>query len=225
MARVRRRHPQSRRPDRRVPAAIAAAATRGRPPNRTDRRRDDRPRSSCSTPWCCCAGRSAELAGLEPRLIAAARAAGCLLAGLWPPRWGWPAGRPPSGATCALPQPPTNQPGDTRDGRVQAERDRRAATAPSPDGPTTTPPTCADSPDRSPRSTDLDQAAAPAVARLHQALGDPDASALPALLAATHHHLPHHPGLAAQVDTVTAHADRDPPPDRCHTTTPRTRAA
>jgi len=56
--------------------------------------------------------------------------------------------------------------------------------------------------------TDLGEAAGAALARLHQALGDPDASALPALLAATHHHLPHHPDLAAQVDTVTAHADQ-----------------
>jgi hypothetical protein len=56
--------------------------------------------------------------------------------------------------------------------------------------------------------TDLDAAAGTALARLHRALGDPDASALPALLAATHHHLPRHRDLAVQVDTVTAPTDQ-----------------
>jgi len=67
--------------------------------------------------------------------------------------------------------------------------------------------------------TDLDAAAGTALARLHQALGDPDASALPALPAATHHHLPRHPDLAAQVDTVIAHTDqiRRQPPRRSDT--------
>ena len=56
--------------------------------------------------------------------------------------------------------------------------------------------------------TDLDPAAAAALARLHQTLGDPDASALPTLLAAAHPHLPHHPDLAAQIDTITTHTDQ-----------------
>ena len=147
-----------------------------------------------------------ELAGLEPRLIAAARAAGV----------SWQALAPALGVTSRQAaerrylrgaSAATNSPDDTRDARVQAERDRRAAhRAVSRWANDNT----ADLRRLAGQITALDDLgddAAPAVARLHQALGDPDASALPALLTATHDHLPHHPALAAQVDTVTAHTD------------------
>ncbi|MGI5240228.1 hypothetical protein [Dactylosporangium sp. CA-139066] len=95
---------------------------------------------------------------------------------------------------------------DTRDGRVQAERDRRAGLravdrwandntanlrrlagqlAALPDLPT----------------------AAGDLERLHRALGDPDATALPLLLAAVRRHLsghPEHADMADQIDAVTA---------------------
>ena len=79
-----------------------------------------------STPWCCCAGCSDELAAAEPELIAAAQARRRQLAG---PRArvgrGQPAGRgaalPPS--SCRRPATSTAAPATDR---VRAERDRRA---------------------------------------------------------------------------------------------------
>ena len=55
--------------------------------------------------------------------------------------------------------------------------------------------------------TDLGDDAAADVGRLHQALADTDATALPELLAGTQRHLGDHPDLAGQVDSVTATAD------------------
>ncbi len=49
----------------------------------------------------------------------------------------------------------------------------------------------------------LDPTSADDIARLDRALGDPDASALPALLTQARPHLANHPGLAQQVDAVT----------------------
>jgi hypothetical protein len=57
---------------------------------------------------------------------------------------------------------------------------------------------------------DLDDAADEALARLHDALGSPDASALPVLLAAVQHHLRRHPGLTGQIEAVTAHIREHP---------------
>jgi len=97
----------------------------------------------------------------------------------------------------------------SRDQRVQAVRDRRAA-------------------DRAVRQwaqrnranlrqlagqitglTDLGSAAQPSLDELHGALGGDDTAALVPLLAATHQHLPaQHAGLAARVAAVTRHADQ-----------------
>ncbi|MDY7086277.1 MAG: hypothetical protein SYR96_14345 [Actinomycetota bacterium] len=54
--------------------------------------------------------------------------------------------------------------------------------------------------------TDLTEAAAEPVDRLHEALGAPDAAALPGLLADTQPHLSRHPELSAQIDAVTERA-------------------
>jgi hypothetical protein len=108
----------------------------------------------------------------------------------------------------------TDQPGATRDERVQAERDRRAAHRAVARWANDNTAVLRRLAGQITALTDLDAAATAALARLHQALGDPDASALPALLAATHHHLPRHPDRAAQVDTVTTYTDqirRQPP--------------
>ena len=90
----------------------------------------------------------------------------------------------------------------TREGRVRAERDRRAgskainrwANANTADlrrlaGQVTA-------------LTDLQREAADDIALIHQALADPDATALPALLAQARRHLGAHPQLAGQIDAV-----------------------
>jgi hypothetical protein len=138
-------------------------------------------------------------------LIAAARAAGV----------SWQALAPALGVASrqaaerrylrAAAAAPADRPGSTRDGRVRAERDRRAghrAVAQWANDHT------ADLRRLAGQITALpDLAATGAVGRLHDALADPDASALPGLLAATHRHLDDHPELAAQVDGVVAHTD------------------
>jgi hypothetical protein len=56
--------------------------------------------------------------------------------------------------------------------------------------------------------TDLAESATADIGRLNEDLAEPDASALPALLAGAQRHLAAHPDLADQIDTVTAHTDR-----------------
>ncbi|MEU7901687.1 hypothetical protein [Actinoplanes sp. NPDC049118] len=155
----------------------------------------------------------AELAGLEPALIAAARAAGVSWQALAPALG--VASRQAAerrylrGASAA-----TDRPGDTRDARVQAERDRRAAHRAVAQWANDNTADLRRLAGQVSALTDLGQSATGALARLHHALGDADASALPALLAAAHHHLLHHPDLAAQIDIITAHTERirRPPP-------------
>ena len=97
--------------------------------------------------------------------------------------------------------------GGTREDRVRAERDHRAGVRAVAQWATD-------------NTADLRRLAgqvvglpdAPAAAsgdldRLHRALADPDATALPALLAAARQHLGQHPGLAEQIDEVTATTD------------------
>jgi hypothetical protein len=149
----------------------------------------------------------AQLAGLEPTLIAAARAGGVSWQALAPALG--VASRQAAerrylrGASTAA-----DQPGTTRDARVQAERDRRAAHRAVARWANDNTADLRRLAGQITALTDLDAAATAALARLHQALGDPDASALPALLAATHPHLTRHPDLAAQIDTVTDRTDR-----------------
>jgi hypothetical protein len=155
-----------------------------------------------------------ELAGIEPVLVAAARAAGLswqsLAAAL-----GVASRQAAERRFLRSVSAPTDQPGDTRDDRVQAERDRRAAHRAATRWANDNTADLRRLAGQITALTDLDEGAAPALAQLHQALGDPDATALPALLAATHDHLPHHPDLAAQIAAITTHTDqirRQPPP-------------
>jgi hypothetical protein len=154
-----------------------------------------------------------ELASLEPALIAAARAAGTSWQAL-APALGVASRQAAERRYLRSASAAIDQPGATRDARVQAERDRRAAHRAAAQWANDNTADLRRLAGQITALTDLNEAATAALARLHQALGNPDATALPALLAATHHHLPHHPDLAAQIDTVTAHTDqilRQPP--------------
>jgi hypothetical protein len=148
-----------------------------------------------------------ELASIEPILIAAARTAGVSWQAL-APALGVASRQAAERRYLRSTAAPTEQPSATRDARVQAERDRRAghrAVARWANDNTADLRRLAG---QITALTDLDQTAGEALTRLHDALGDPDASALPALLAATQPHLHQHPGLTDQVDTVTAHTDQ-----------------
>ena len=154
-----------------------------------------------------------ELAGLEPILIAAARAAGVSWQAL-APALGVASRQAAERRYLRGASAPTDQPGATRDDRVQAERDRRAAHRAVARWANDNTADLRRLAGQITALTDLDDAADSALAQLHQALGDADATALPALLAATHHHLPHYPELAAQIDAVTTRTDqirRQPP--------------
>jgi hypothetical protein len=149
----------------------------------------------------------AELTELEPALITAARAAGASWQDLAPALG--VASRQAAERRYLRSIPATaEQNGSTRDERVRAERDRRAAAravAPWADDNT------ADLRQLAGQITalnDLDATADADITRMHRALADPDATGLPALLADTHRHLDRHPDLAARIDAVTAHTDR-----------------
>jgi hypothetical protein len=102
----------------------------------------------------------------------------------------------------------TDQPGATRDARVQAERDRRAGHRAVARWANDNAADLRRLAGQVTALTDLDVAATDDLHRLHDALGDGDASGLPGLLAAAHPHLPRHPDLAGQIDTVTTHTDQ-----------------
>ena len=92
---------QRARPDRRSPAIVAAvravAATHRR------RRRSAR---ICSTPSAVLRWVQAQLAAMEPELIAAARRGRRRPGRRWRRRSAWPAVRPPNAATCGSSRPP-----------------------------------------------------------------------------------------------------------------------
>jgi hypothetical protein len=149
----------------------------------------------------------AELAGVEPVLIGAARSAGVSWQAL-APALGVASRQAAERRYLRVTSGPTNQPGATRDDRVQAERDRRAGHRAVAQWANDNTADLRQLAGQVTALTDLSPDATEAVGQLHEALGDPDASSLPGLLAATHHHLPRHPDLAARIDTVTAHADQ-----------------
>ncbi len=155
-----------------------------------------------------------ELAGLEPVLIAAARAAGVSWQALAPALG--VASRQAAERRYLRSVAPTSRPGATRDDRVQAERDRRAGNRAVAQWANENTADLRRLAGQITALTDLGEAADGHLAQLHQALGDSDAAALPGLLAATHQHLPDHPELAAQIDTITDHTDqiRRRPPRR-----------
>lgn len=148
-----------------------------------------------------------ELAGFEPALIAAARAAGVSWQTL-APALGVASRQAAERRYLRSTAAPTDQPDATRDERVQAERDRRAGQRAVTRWANDNTADLRRLAGQITALTDLDTAAGDALARLHHALGDPDAAALPSLLAAVHHHLRRHPDLTGQIDTVTARTDQ-----------------
>jgi len=146
------------------------------------------------------------LAATEPALIAAARQAGVSWQALAPALG--VASRQAAERRYLRTAPIAGQGRDsTREGRVRAERDQRAgarAVARWVNDNT------ADLRRLAGQVTgleDLPSAAANDLSRLHRALADPDATALPTLLAAVRRHLGHHPALAGQIDRMTASTD------------------
>ncbi|GAB2583215.1 hypothetical protein Aab01nite_84490 [Paractinoplanes abujensis] len=154
----------------------------------------------------------AELAALEPELITAARAAGV----------SWQSLAPALGVASrqaaerrylrSTSADPAN-PGATRDARVQAERDRRAGDRAVTRWANDNTADLRRLAGQVVALTDLSDAAAGPIGRLHEALGAPDAAALPGRLADAQSHLRRHPDLAAEIDAVTeqtAHLRRGP---------------
>jgi hypothetical protein len=149
----------------------------------------------------------AQLAALEPELITAARAAGVSWQAL-APALGVASRQAAERRYLRLVPAAADRPGSTRDGRVRAERDRRAghrAVARWANDNTADLRRLAG---QVTALTDLDESAAVDIGRLHRALAEPDASALPGLLAGAQRHLGGHPDLVGKIDTVTAHTDR-----------------
>ncbi|WP_433573553.1 type III effector protein [Streptomyces sp. CA-251247] len=145
-----------------------------------------------------------QLAGWEPGLIEAARAAGASWADLAHPLG--VASRQAAERRYLRVRPGT--PGSTGEERVQATRDRRAA------GRTVTAWARGNAADlrrlagQITALTDLPARAGAPLARLADALADNDAANLIAPLADTHTHLTAgHPDLAGRVDSVTRHTD------------------
>jgi hypothetical protein len=147
-----------------------------------------------------------QLTAIEPALISAARGAGVSWQAL-APALGVASRQAAERRFLRLTPATTGHP-DTREGRVRAERDRRAsvravdrwANANTADlrrlaGQITS-------------LTDLDPSATADIGRLHQALGDPDATALPALLTETRRYLHAHPQLAGQIDAIDSNTQQ-----------------
>jgi hypothetical protein len=148
----------------------------------------------------------AELSELEPALISAARSAGISWQSL-APALGVASRQAAERRYLRGTSTAPDQPGATRDERVQAERDRRAGRRAVTRWANNNTADLRRLAGQVTALTDLGAAAADSVGQLHDALGDRDAGALPHLLAATQPHLPGHPELAAQIDAVTARTD------------------
>lgn len=148
-----------------------------------------------------------ELAAMEPELITAARTAGVSWQAL-APALGVASRQAAERRYLRVIPATTDQDGSTRDGRVRAERDRRAARRAVARWANDNTADLRRLAGQVAALTDLDESATADLGRLHRALAGPDASTLPGLLAGTHRHLGAHPDLADQIDTVTAHTDR-----------------
>jgi hypothetical protein len=143
-----------------------------------------------------------QLAATEPELIAAARRAGVSWQALAPALG--VASRQAAERRYLRAASISGISGGTREGRVRAERDHRAGVRAVAQWATDN---TADLRRLAGQVAGLQDAPAAATAdldRLHRALADPDATALPALLAAVRQHLGRHPALARQVDAVAA---------------------
>jgi hypothetical protein len=147
-----------------------------------------------------------ELAAVEPSLIRAARAAGVSWQAL-APALGVASRQAAERRYLRLVPASADEP-DTRDGRVRAERDRRAGHRAVAQWANDNTADLRRLAGQVTALTDLGDAAADDVGRLHRALADTDATALPALLSDTQRHLGDHPDLAGQIDTLKAQTDR-----------------
>jgi len=144
-----------------------------------------------------------ELAAAEPTLIAAARERGSswqVLAGALGVASRQAAERR---YLRSAPAAQGTEPA-TRDARVQAARDRRAVDRAVDQWANDHRAHLRGLAGQIAALTDLDAQAAADLGRLHHALGDADATALPSLLAKTHGYLGDHPHLADQVARVEA---------------------
>ncbi len=149
----------------------------------------------------------AELETAEHRLITAARAAGVSWQALAPALG--VASRQAAERRYLRLTPATGADGDgTQDDRVRAERDRRAAHRAVTRWANDHTADLRRLAGQITSLTDLGDAAAGDVSRLHEALAHPDAGALPGLLADTHRHLGGHPELAGQIDSVVSRAEQ-----------------
>jgi hypothetical protein len=149
----------------------------------------------------------AELTALEPVLIAAARTAGVSWQAL-APALGVASRQAAERRYLRSTAGPTEHAGATRDDRVQAVRDQRAADRAVAAWANDNTADLRRLAGQITALTELGDAATDDLAHLHHALGNADAATLPGLLAATHQHLPDHPDLAAQVDAVTTRTDQ-----------------
>jgi hypothetical protein len=147
------------------------------------------------------------LAGLEPELIRAARAAGRSWQEL-APALGVASRQAAERRYLRLVPAAPAQHGTTRDGRVRPERDRRAAHRAVAQWANDNTADLRRLAGQVTALTDLGEDATADLDRLHQALADPDATALPGLLAGAHRHLDAHPELADRVGAVKDQTDR-----------------
>ncbi|MFE1987693.1 type III effector protein [Streptomyces mirabilis] len=146
-----------------------------------------------------------QLAGWEPGLIEAARAAGSSWADLAHPLG--VASRQAAERRYLRVRP--GIPGTTGEQRVQATRNRRAADRTITAWARTNAAELRQLAGQITALTDLPAPSRTPLARLADALADNDAASLIAPLADTHPHLkPHHPDLAARIATITHHANR-----------------
>ena len=149
-----------------------------------------------------------ELAAIEPALIAAARDAGASWQAL-APALGVASRQAAERRYLRLVPAAADATGGTRDSRVRAERDRRAGHRAAAQWANDNTADLRRLAGQITALTDLGAHSAGPMGRLHRALADPDASALPALLADTRRYLlRRHPELAAQIDSVTCHTER-----------------
>jgi hypothetical protein len=147
-----------------------------------------------------------ELAATEPALITAARGAGVSWQEL-APALGVASRQAAERRYLRMTPATADRPG-TRDGRVRAERDRRAGQRAVDRWANDNTADLRRLAGQVTALTDLGDGATPDVARLHRALADADASALPELLANAQRHLEAHPALAGDIDEVRDTTDR-----------------
>lgn len=144
----------------------------------------------------------AELTSLEPTLIAAAREAGA----------SWQDLAPALGVASRqaaerryLRLAPTADPHSTQEARVQAERGRRAGVRAVDQWVNANTADLRRLAGQITSLTDLPADAAHDIDRLHRALADSNATALPGLLAKARRHLRRHPQLADEITTIDTH--------------------